>query len=79
MTKIKNPNMGRPVINRHKVPMKYWRSLSNHARKVFNRTYENVGRQNLVNAHPKTVTVPRAAWKTVAWNAAWLAASYANK
>lgn len=74
----KNPKMGRPVTNKYKVGASQWRKWTNHAKKVFNRTYEYVKRQETINAHPKTVALSRAAWATVAWNAAWTAACVAD-
>jgi hypothetical protein len=70
--------MGRPVVNRHKVGITQWRKWTNHAKKVFNRTYEYVKRQETINAHPKTTLLSRAPWHTVAWNAAWIAAEVAD-
>lgn len=34
-----NPNIGRPVHNRYKVPVAEWREWTNFQRSVFNRTF----------------------------------------
>lgn len=74
-----NPNLGQPVKNRYKVPKKTWNKWSNFARRVFNDVYRSFrpALQAQLN-HPATPVMPREQWKTIQWNAAWLAAYAAN-
>ena len=60
--------------NTFKVPSKQWRKWTPAARKVFNRTYDDMLNNQHVFLHPKTAAVPQEQWKTTAWNAAWTAA-----
>jgi hypothetical protein len=75
MPKAKNPNMGRPVLNKHKVPLKQWRKWPNLAKKVFNNMMESM-RPSLQWAflHPSAAPQSKEHWQTVRWNAAWTAA-----
>ena len=68
--------MGRPVVNKHKVPAKQWDSWSNHARKVFNTMYHSL-RPSMQFAfiHPEVSPMAKKHWETTRWNAAWEAAS----
>lgn len=79
MPKAKNPNMGRPVHNKHKVPMKQWRKWTNLAKKVFNDMMESM-RPSMQHAflHPQASAMAKAHWQTTRWNAAWTAAGAAN-
>lgn len=55
--------------NTHKVPGKMWRKLSDHARHVFNTTFQQMKNQE-VYTHPSTYKMNRDEWKTIRWNAA---------
>jgi hypothetical protein len=62
--------------NNNRVPQKQWRKWSNQARAVFNRTYEffmATGNQAVLS-HPKMHKIEPVYWKTISWNAAWIAA-----
>jgi DNA topoisomerase IB len=60
--------------NINRVPKKQWSKWSDRARVIFNRCYGFfMGNQDISN-HPKAKKLPPAHWKTVAWNAAWIAA-----
>ena len=74
-----NPNLGRKVGNRHKVPKKQWTKWNNHAQRVFNDVYKALrpSMQHLL-VHPGAVLMHKEHWETVRWNAAWLAANAAN-
>lgn len=72
-----NPSMGRPVGNKHKVPVKMWNDWNNTARRVFNKTYERMRRDQSIFSHPKAAPMAKEHWTTVAWNAAWIAADAA--
>lgn len=71
--------LGRPVSNRNKVPVRQWRKWSRLAQKVFNNVFESMrpSRQFAFH-HPDAKLLPAEHWKTVRWNAAWIAASAAN-
>lgn len=72
-------NIGRPVTNRHKVPLKQWRKWSNHAKKVFNDVmYQMRPKMQWVFLHPDAKAMPKEHWQTTRWNAAWVAACAAN-
>lgn len=74
-----NPNLGRKVKNRFKVPLKQWNKWSNHARRVFNTVHLSLrhSMQPLL-VHPKAAIMHKEHWHTIRWNAAWLAADAAN-
>ena len=63
----------RPV-NQHKVPVKKWRKWSDQARAVFNELYGTMRANQKLFLHPKAEAVSAQLWKTVCWNAAWIAA-----
>lgn len=72
-------NIGRPVTNRHKVPVKQWRRWSNHAKKVFNDVMQSMRpKMQWAFLHPKAKPMMKEHWQTVRWNAAWEAAHAAN-
>jgi hypothetical protein len=79
MPKAKNPNMGRPVHNKHKVSPKQWSKWSNLAKKVFNNMMESM-RPSLQWAflHPAASPLPKAQWNVTRYNAAVTAACAAN-
>lgn len=61
--------------NRYKVPKRQWRKWDERARNVFNTLYATmIADQRIYNAAPNAPALPRAAWRTVAWNAAFVAA-----
>lgn len=76
---MSNPNLGRKVVNRHKVPLKQWNKWSNHAKRVFNWMMMELrpSRQTLL-VHPQAAIVHKDHWQTIRWNASWLAAEGAN-
>lgn len=67
--------MGRPVVNKHKVPKSQWDRWSNAARKVFNTMYHSM-RPSMQFAfiHPEAAPLAKKHWETTRWNAAWEAA-----
>lgn len=72
-------NMGRPVLNKHKVPQKQWDEWSNHARKTFNTMYHSMRpSMQFAFAHPQATPLPKKYWDTTRWNVAWEAAHIAN-
>jgi hypothetical protein len=76
---VTNANLGRKVKNRFKVPVKMWNRWSNHARRVFNQVHLELrpSMQTMV-MHPQAPVLHLEHWKTIRWNAAWLAANAAN-
>lgn len=76
---MSNPNLGQPVKNRFKVPVKQWNKWSNHARKVFNQVYLSMRpKMQWVFLHPDAPLQKKDHWATTRWNAAWTAAGVAN-
>lgn len=64
--------------NPFKVPVKQWRKWDLKAKGTFNRLFDFMNRNPDLFAHPKAAKVERKYWKTVAWNAAWIAADIAH-
>ena len=62
--------------NIHKVQSRTWRKWNNQARFIFNTVYGQMEYQDVV-IHPKSFPVNEEYWKTIRWNAAWLAADAA--
>jgi hypothetical protein len=62
------------VENENRVPQKQWRKWSEKARQVFNEVYGAIYWNPRIIRHPKQEPMPDAHWKTLSWNAAWLAA-----
>jgi hypothetical protein len=60
--------------NKYKVPSKQWDKWTVPAQKVFNQTYSWLNNNQAKTKHPKDTIVSKTLWKTVAWNAAWIAA-----
>lgn len=60
--------------NNFKAPTKQWRKWSETARAVFNRVYDFAIENPTLMLHPRAEVPKPAHWKTVAWNAAWVAA-----
>ncbi len=74
-----NPNLGRKVKNRFKVPVKQWRKWNNHAQRVFNQVHVALRpSMQAIMSHPRAPIMHKEHWGTIRWNAAWLAASAAN-
>lgn len=72
-------NMGRPVINKNKVPKEQWDLWSNHARKVFNTVYHSMRpSMQFAFVHPQAAPIFKKHWETTRWNAAWEAAEAAD-
>lgn len=62
------------VPNHYKVQKKKWDKWTKNARGIFNAVYSAMTRNQELFNHPKAEKLPKAQWRTVAWNAAWLAA-----
>lgn len=60
--------------NVNRVPKKQWMKWSAGARVAFNRSYEFIYYNQDLIIHPKAATASPIQWKTIAWNAAWIAA-----
>ena len=70
-----NQNLGQPVKNKHKVPLKQWNKWSNHARRVFNTMMYSL-RPAIQHSflHPDAPVQKKEHWQTTQWNVAWTAA-----
>lgn len=62
------------VSNDHGVTKKQWAKWSCPAQRAFNGVYYAMTESPWLFHHPDADPVPEEHWKTVAWNAAWLAA-----
>ena len=63
------------MTNRYKVQKKQWTKWSVYARAIFNSSYKFfLSNQDLMR-HPEAPRLPAKLWKTIAWNAAWIAAA----
>lgn len=61
--------------NIYKVPKKQWSKWNDSGKEMFNSLLEKIMNLHGNFLHPKTPEMPHEEWQTVAWNAAWLAAS----
>lgn len=67
--------LGRPAVNKHKVPKKQWDAWSNDARRVFNALHYAMRPMNqFAFIHPDAAPMSKKHWETTRWNAAWEAA-----
>lgn len=64
--------------NIHGVPKDAWKAWSEQGRAIFNAMFSTF-RYQRTWAHPKTPMMPPNQWKTIRWNAAWSAASFASE
>lgn len=62
------------IKNENRVPKKQWNEWSEKGRGIFNKTYDFLYYNQALTTHPKTEKIPDSQWKTIAWNAAWIAA-----
>lgn len=70
-----NVNLGQPVKNKHKVPLKQWNKWSNLARRVFNdMMYSLRPSMQFAYLHPDAKAAALEHWQTTRWNVAWSAA-----
>lgn len=60
--------------NTNKVNRKVWKSWGEVGQAIFNQTYEWLVSNQALTIHPKQPPLPGEQWKTIAWNAAWVAA-----
>ena len=75
MERRMNQNLGQPVKNKHKVPLKTWNKWSNLARRVFNdMMYSLRPSMQFAFLHPDALPASKEHWGTTRWNAAWTAA-----
>ena len=65
--------------NQNRVPAKQWRKWTARARRVFNETYKFIHNNPDLMTHPDAPPPRPFHWKTVAWNAAWIAADAVDK
>lgn len=60
--------------NTYRVPKKQWMKWSKPQQAMFNQLFFALKDQYVIK-HPEMEKVPDVYWKTIRWNAAWLAAS----
>ena len=60
--------------NVYQVPKKQWSKWSKEAKAIFNRCFDFFYENQKLTMHPKAKKMRVDHWKTVAWNAAWIAA-----
>ena len=60
--------------NINRVPKKQWLRWSDKAKRVFNETYAFMMDNPDIITHPKQKPILFFHWKTICWNAAWIAA-----
>lgn len=70
--------LSRAKSNRYKVPKRQWKRWSEAGRMVFNATYSAMTRNQLLFSHPEAERIPTNRWRTICWNAAWIAAGEAS-
>lgn len=75
---VKLPSPEKSVRNIHGVPKKAWAEWTGHGRAIFNAMYATMKYQGIWS-HPKMVKMPPNQWKTIRWNSAWAAASFASE
>lgn len=62
--------------NIYNVPNRAWRKWNQQSRYIFNEVFNQMGDQTVVK-HPLAPVIREELWKTIRWNAAWLAADAA--
>lgn len=62
------------ITNLYKVPKKAWSKWTDQAKEIFNKTYEYLFANQSVIRHPDGPILLGDHWKTISWNAAWIAA-----
>lgn len=68
------------AVNRYKVSARMWKRWGVEGQRVFNNLYRMmISNQKLFMHLSVSQFLPRVHWKTVAWNAAWIAACEASK
>lgn len=65
--------MSTPAQNNFKVAKDQWAKWNRQERTLFNDLMRSL-QQHYVNREPSTVTLTKRQWRTIVWNAAWLAA-----
>lgn len=60
--------------NTFRVPKGQWASWSEHAKRVFNELYGLMNVNQTIFTHPKQPKTDPEQWRTVCWNASWMAA-----
>lgn len=62
--------------NLYGVPNRQWRKWNQQSRYIFNCVFNQMEFQKSIT-HPRSIQMPDEYWKTVRWDAAWLAADAA--
>ena len=74
MKTVSTLKMHTEVKNLSRVPAKAWNAWGETARRTFNRVYDFMMNNQKLMTHPGQPAFKPAHWKTIAWNAAWIAA-----
>lgn len=61
--------------NKYKVPARQWKKWGPLQQLMFNNMNEFMLSNQKIISHPKAPRLPDDQWSTIAWNAAWHAAS----
>jgi hypothetical protein len=67
------------VRNKYNVSKKTWARWKHPARAIFNELYGVMMKNHWVFRRPDSPPITRKAWRTVCWNAAFVAADFASK
>ena len=62
------------MLNVYRVPKRQWRRWPDLCQRVFINTYAGMKMNQSLYTHPKAKSMTVRDWKTISWNAAWVAA-----
>ncbi len=65
------------AANKYKVPLAKWRQWDERAQRTFNGLFDDMKSNQHLFLHPQQEALSNQKWRTVAWNASWIAADYA--
>lgn len=66
------------IMNKFRVPIKQWNRWNELGRKTFNFLFEMMKDNQHTFLHPKQEVLSVRKWRTVCWNASWIAADCAS-
>lgn len=65
--------------NCYKVNKRTWTRWSKGRQAVFNRVFGELKSGAHMFDHPEAADIPQKHWRTIAWNAAWIASDHAEQ